>query len=246
MHGGEDTTYLPIDKILSLGYFICIVAVLLLGNFGLLTIPGIMISIFCIIAVYYRRFSVAAVISILAATTSFIAQALTGWCISCIIAATMFVIAGLLTSSRKIQLLFGIPILFGLLIFILPGIVSKDSSVSYPVSPSLHTSKPNISDYEKEPNNSIALLYVSAYCPSCKEVLKQYIESDPQGEYWRPVIVSSGQVGKSMLMNMGYVGEQYLDPSPAKIVPCLEIGQNKYVGMNKILSVYVPGKIPKM
>ncbi len=231
---------MSLDKWLSSAYFIGIVGVLSFGNFGVLTIPGIIVAISCLALIYKTYYSIAAFIAILAATISFLAQAIIGWCVSCIIAAVMFAIAGLLASRRKIQLLFGIPILFGILVFILPNIVSKDSSESYPVTSALHTSKANISDYEKVRNSSIPLLYVSAFCPSCKDILKRYIESDPQGKYWRPVIVSHGQEGDQMLNDMGYTGELYHEIAVSKAVPCLEIRNEKYVGQRNILSAFIP------
>ena len=237
---------MPVDKLVASLYFIGIIIVLVIGDFGVLTIPGVVVAIFGIIAIYKKHYSIASLAAILAATISITAQSITGWCMSCIIAAAMFAIAGLLACERKMQLI-GIPIFLVILILSLSSIVPvngmKTANSSKSSSPSPQADLINaLADPGKDLNTQIPLLYVSEYCPSCKDVLKRYIQNDPQGQHWRPVMVSPGHADKSMLTDMGYTGEVYQSVSVSQAVPCLIFGNKKYIGERNILSVFVPGE----
>lgn len=241
-----------IDKLIALLYLIGAIFVLTIGDFGVLTIPGVIVAVFGVIAMCQKCYLAAGLSSTLAAITSFIAQSFTGWCISCTIAAAMFAIAGLLSYGKKLKLLLGIPALLLISYFILSSTLSVNEvrtanryennfSVSLPLDS--HTNA--LAEPGKGENKQIPLLYVSAYCPSCKEVLKRYIENDPQGDHWQPVMVSPGQVGISMLTDMGYTGKVYQSGSALQAVPCLKFGDEKYIGEKNILSAFVTGEISK-
>lgn len=235
---------MPVDKLVASFYFICVIIVLFIGNFGILTIPGLIVAVFGLITMYKKYYSIGAFVAILAATISVIAQSIIGWCMSCIIAATMFSIAGLLACERKMQLI-GIPILLVILILSLSSIVpvngmkTANNSKSSSLSPRAYLIN-SLAEPGKDLNTQIPLLYISEYCPSCKEVLKQYIKNDPQGDRWQPVMVSPRQVGNSMLTDMGYTGEVYQSGAVSQIVPCLEMGNQKYIGAKNILSFFIP------
>ncbi len=69
-------------------------------------------------------------------------------------------------------------------------------------------------------------LYLSTTCPSCKDVVADFVSKDPKGEKWLPVIVPHSHLaqGEKMLQELGYQGEVVsASYPPGNRLPALDI-----------------------
>lgn len=214
-------------KTLSIILFLSVITILLIGEMGALTIPGIIAAIIGIGCVFKYQ-HITALIGITSATCSFIGQYLVAYCPYCTIAAFMFAFAGTLCLINIPQWsLTLIPLMISLIVFstiFLP----EDMRIEYiqPVQASSVTT-------------TGAKLYISLSCPSCKDALLYCISQDKKGETWQPVIVpnSTLQKGEIYLKELGYEGVvMSASASPNRKVPCLVYEDQLYTGTKQIIS----------
>jgi hypothetical protein len=220
---------MPIEKegIINTLFFIGALIVLLINNFGPLTIPGILMALVCVYSIYKKRYHISAILALAAAAGSFLAQSLTVFCPYCTLAATLFILGGLVGFTIEppqkpltIISLFGLSLIsILLLINLLPEyhqspIIAQQTTVARAVN-----EKPR--------------LYFSPDCHSCEDVLQQFIESDPQGLMWQPVVTPNTSLvrGEIILKEKGYTGEVIsVSTSPTKFVPVLQVNDQLYRG----------------
>lgn len=200
--------------------FLLAIIILFSGEFGILTTPGIFAAIIGIICVFKYRF-IAALIGVVAATSSFVGQYLTVYCSCCFAAALMFAFAGTLCLFNIVKTkpqwsLMLIPMMASLMLF---------STSFLPQDNRAEIIKPEISSQTNVVSG--AKLYISTSCPSCKKVIPYFISQDKEGKLWQPVIIPNSALlkGEKYLREQGYKGPIYsASSSPSKKTPCLQNG----------------------
>lgn len=159
------------------------------------------------------------VIGILAASVSLTAQGFSAICWYCTVAATIFAIASFIELSTLAKLnslyLFAVvPLLIALVIYSQSG-YEDPRTFAYIQTQDYKA----INDYQDKP-----LLYISISCKACKEAMLYFVEKDPGGQYWQPVIVPNVSLtkGEERLRDIGYTGKVIsAGRSPVGAVPCL-------------------------
>lgn len=170
-------------------------------------------------------------IGILAASSSFAAQGISAICWYCTIAATIFAIAGLieLSSLAKINLLYLVaigPLFIALAVYSQNG-YEDPRSFTYVQAQESEL----VSDYPDKPR-----LYISSSCKACKDAMLYFVDKDPDGQHWQPVIVPNISLakGEEILRNIGYTGKVIsAGRSPAGSVPCLVLENQEPVRGSK-------------
>lgn len=128
---------------------------------SIITWAGIIVAISCIVLVYRNQYHLAAILSCIAATGSFLFQGITVLCIPCTVIACLFCVQIFILEGP--MWLLSIALLSGVFMFI---------AVEEPI---------------QEKN----LLYISEHCKPCHPVLQEFIKRDPQGHTWEPVVVQT-------------------------------------------------------
>jgi len=206
------------------------IILLLVGEYGLLTMPGIVAAVAGIICTYKNR-TIAALIGITAATSSFIGQYSVVFCPYCFISAMMFAFAGTLclidiSKEKPLWSLILIPMMTSLILLSF-SILPEDNRTEI-ITPDI---------YSKTTIASGAKLYISVSCPSCKEVIPHLLSLDKEGKSWQPVIIPTSALskGEKMLREQGYQGVVYSAPSsPNNKIPCLQNNNDIISGSKKI------------
>ncbi len=218
---------MPVTKegIINTLFFIGTLIVLLINTFGLLTIPGIIMALACVYCIYKKRYHMTAIIALIAAAGSFLAQTLTVFCPYCTLAATLFMLGGLMGFIIEPKTPFIAPLLglslvsVALLINLMPDFSQSPIIAQQTVVAQAINEKPR--------------LYFSPDCHSCNDALQQFIEADPQGLLWQPVVTPHTSLarGEMILREKGYTGEVISAPtSPTKFVPVLQLKDQLYRG----------------
>lgn len=214
------------EGVANILFFLAALIVLLFNTFGLLTIPGIIIALVCMFLVYKKQQPIVAALAVLTGLGSFIAQSVMAFCPYCTIAATLFIFGGLcslIIKPPKTWISATLLVLSLASIFLLANLIPD-----YVQSPII-TQPVNIA----QAANDKPKLYLSPDCGACKEVVQQFIDSDPKGENWQPVIIPTISLarGEHYLREKGYIGEVISAPeSPTKFVPVLQIKDQLYKG----------------
>lgn len=209
-----------LTKIIAGIMFFAAGVILVMGDYGTLTLPGILaatLGLFCLVK---NRYS--AVIGITAAVISFTGQYLVGYCHTCFISATCFAYAGmfvLLTQKRYMLIIPSATVVILATVLLIPNPQDTRPEVVYPEIRS------NQAIVETEESQGKAKLYISTTCPSCTKVVQEFIAQDKEGKLWQPVIVPTAFLlqGEKYLRDKGYEGQVFsTGSSPTKQIPCLQ------------------------
>jgi hypothetical protein len=204
--------------------FILVIAVLLYADFGILTGPGIAAALLGIYFTLTSRLLLVAMISVTAAACSFIGQSMVAYCPYCTMAATGFLITGTYSLLKIASKHAVIAMALCAVSVISVGIFAM-SIVAYADTRNPIIENGKAITYSKPIEDNKPKLYLSPTCPSCKDVMKEFVESDPRGDKWQPVIIphSSLVQGEKMLREAGYEGEVIsASNSPGNRIPVLE------------------------
>lgn len=230
---------------LSAPFFLAALIVLLTTKYGPLTLPGAVVAA---AGVGFSLFGLnlpAAATGTLSATVSFAAQATVGICPSCTLAAVFFALAGIVSSLRLVEdgriawaialALFLVCSLFFFGFRLHPKPAEEIRVGLQPPAPVLSSAQGK----RQEQAQGVPYLYYSPWCEYCDEPLRAFIEKDPEGRSWKPVVVPYSAVseGEREVREMGYRGEVLSAPeSPGRGFPCLQLPDGSvFVGKKKIL-----------
>ena len=188
--------------------------------------PGLDSSPTVRVFIYKKNYITVSILALLTGAGSLLAQSVTAFCPYCTIAAVLFILGGLCSviinppSLRVSLFVIGVTILcLSLINGILP--VYQQSPI---VAQEVLTTQA-VNDKPK--------LYISPDCRACKDIIQQFIDNDPEGESWQPVITPTISLarGEYYLREKGYTGEVVSAPeSPTKFVPVLQIDDQLYRG----------------
>lgn len=220
-------------------------AILLEAPFGTLTGPGLFAAVLGTGLVLAGRFTLVGAVGILTAAGSFGAQALTSICSTCTSAAVAFALAGVIALLQVLQ---ERPVVIASLAAVLVGSLICYSGQGYFDSRLFAQSNgPRYSIESTEytgPGGDVtvryegkALLFISTTCPSCHELVEEFIKADPQGLTWQPIIVPTGYLdeGRDWLTDAGYTGIVLADKvAPNHMVPSLMDGKQTFNGRSAI------------
>lgn len=230
--------------VLSALLFSVAIAVLLTARFGPLTLPGAAAAALGALFSLAGLEVCAAAVGVLAASVSFGAQALVGVCGSCTFAAACFAAAGLVSIARvgkerpAIAILLVLPLIAGLLVYGYRLDTSNYLPENGKTAEAETASATIVQDEAGRPD--IPLFYFSPWCESCDEPLREFVEKDPKGETWQPVVVPSSALNKGgeVLKEMGYTGRVISAPSsPSGGIPCLQMpDKTLLVGQKRVLN----------
>lgn len=207
--------------------FLSALLTLIFNQFGLLTIPGLIIAVLAIYFSFTNRFSYSAVLGITTATLSFIAQYITVFCLGCTLAAASFALGGLLSLLflHSENMLLNISLLILLTIGLVFMVCNLPKHYQTPVITQ------QVVEMETEPDK--AKLYISTECNGCASVIGDFIQADSKGQYWQPIIVPHMFLarGEAMLKDRGYKGNiKSASQSPTGFVPLLQVDNQYYQG----------------
>lgn len=214
-------------------FFLAALTILLLGEPGLLTYPGIAAAIIGSILVLSGYYGMTAALGILSASASLAGQAATVICPYCTMAALSFLVAGItagiLLSSKNHALFILIPLLIVLLVSV--GMYSEQSpmdtrQMAYHAPDMIAADRNREYSQAVREDRKVPELFISTGCKSCKETLICFVALDPQGNNWQPVIVPDYclEQGKELLREYGYTGAVgSSSASPSGAVPCLRM-----------------------
>ncbi|MDH7578182.1 MAG: hypothetical protein QHH75_10280 [Bacillota bacterium] len=235
----------------SLGapFFLAALIVLLTTKHGPLTLPGAAAAVAGAVFSLLGLNLPAAAAGTLSATISFTAQAMVGICPSCTLAAVFFALAGIVSSLRLVEdgrtawaIVLALFLACSLSFFgfrLRPEPTEKTGGglkaglqPLAPVSSSMQGTK-------QVQAQEVPLLYYSPWCEYCDEPLRAFIEKDPEGRSWKPVVVPYSAIseGEMEAREIGYMGEVLSAPeSPGRGLPCLRLPDGSaFVGKKKIL-----------
>jgi len=177
---------------------------------------------------------------------SFWAQSLYGVCPTCVGAASVFALAGIVSLSRQRMT---VPAFAGL-VFLISGLIAFQHNLPDQRNLVLQTkeikaseikaSQPIKSELKETVSEKQTKLYFSPLCPRCHEVVRLFVAHDPEGKTWTPVICPTvaRYGGIAMLTSAGYKGTYSVaDSSPTRSYPCLEANGRYYVGDKTIKEV---------
>lgn len=228
---------------LSAPFFLAALIVLLTTKYGPLTLPGAVVAA---AGVGFSLFGLnlpAAATGTLSATVSFAAQATVGICPSCTLAAVFFALAGVVSSLCLVRdgrsvwaIALALPLVCSLSFFgfrLHPKPAEKIGAGLQPPAPV----SSSVQGKRQVQAQETLLLYYSPWCEYCDEPLRAFIEKDPEGRSWKPVVVPYSSEGEREVREMGYRGEVLSAPeSPGRGFPCLRLPDGSvFVGKKKIL-----------
>lgn len=232
------------ERAVSALFFLVTIIILLTARFGPLTLPGVVAAALgALFSLAGLEFFTAAV-GVLSASVSFSAQALVGVCGSCTFAAACFAAAGLVSVARVgknkpvIAVFLMLPLITGLLLYSYRLDTSNYLLENGKTAETENASTAIIQDEAGRPD--VQLFYFSPWCESCEEPLRAFVEKDPKGETWQPVVVPTLAMaqGEAMIRKMGYTGKVISAPSsPSGGIPCLQMpDKTLLVGQKRVLN----------
>ncbi len=209
---------------------------LLYGEFGLLTIPGIVMALVNIYLIIKDKYIEVAVLSVLTAVGSFFAQSVIAFCLYCTFAASLFALSAIfcLIIDRAKH----VKIAFSLIVILIAGLYSLNSVFFYHQSPIIEHDGIVVAQEVSEKAIQKPSLYISPTCESCTILVEKLIQQDPKGENWLPVTIPYRSLHRSetMLKEMGYKGEiETSNASPTGFVPVLIVNENEIIRGSKII-----------
>lgn len=212
---------------------------LLFADIGVLTIPGIIMALISIYFIYKENYAITAMLTIITASGSFIAQSYTAFCVSCTMAATLFALAGIFSLIQdKGQ---HVKLAFTLVLVLIFGVYSLNSIFDFYQNPIIEHD--GIVLAKTTDNSDKPLLYVSPTCSSCNYFLDLVVKYDPKGEKCTIVttpIRTLAQV-EGTLKEKGYAGEIVSSAqSPTGFVPVLIVDGKSFRG--KEIENYIKGE----
>lgn len=202
-----------------------IIAILLYADFGLLTGPGIIAALLGIYFTLSLRHLFVAMLGICSASASFVGQSVVAYCPYCTIAAMCFLIAGTISLMR-------IANKHSVISLVLCGMALTSASLfACSFTAYADNREPVIQNGQaavitESYDISKPKLYFSTTCPSCKDAIADFVEKDPLGEKWLPVVVPHNHLaqGEQMLQELGYQGEVVsASYPPGNRLPALDV-----------------------
>lgn len=194
--------------------------VVLWGTSGYLTLPGILVAITGIVFTLKKRYKVVGVLFFTAFLGSFVGQIIFFFCLSCSVAAGLFLVAAIIALSINYRYA-----------TVMIAVVVAAVIIA------IYASSLGISKIVRDKD----LLYTSPYCSSCTVIVERLIAYDCMGNTWNPVIVpeSAEQEGKKQLRMAGYKGIVRSGKSPMGVVPCIVRGENGEIVVGKSVLAYI-------
>lgn len=216
------------EGIFSTLFFLIALIFLIINSFGIFTIPGIIVAVLATYFSLANKIQYSAILGITTATLSFIAQYVTAFCLGCTLAASSFALGGLISLLflHSKNMLLNVSLVSTLIIGIFFMVSNLPEYYQEPIVVKQTTQTKSI-----EQNK--ANLYISTECSSCDSVINKFVQADPKGKYWQPVIVSHMLLarGEAMLRDKGYEGYvESASQSPTGFVPVLQAHNQYYRG----------------
>lgn len=207
--------------------FLAAGAVLVISGHGPLVWPGVLASVAGAVFCVLKKPVLAMPLGILPAALSMAAQAFYGVCLSCLLAAFFFAIAGVfcgvhLSKKRPGAVLVAMLVLFCVALFLEANITSAKAQFARNGESAAEITVPG----KEKVSKPFPRLYFSPWCGNCAEAVFLFIERDREGKEWTPVVVPAYALeeGKRYLKERGYTGEVFsAGASPGGGVPCLEL-----------------------
>lgn len=216
------------------------VALLLWGR-GPLLWPGVAVATLGFAACITERNTLAVACGTITAAIGLAAQAVYGICMSCVLVAALFGLAGLISSISlintrpKLALLLNVPLLCGSLYL---GIHISTHDYLAPKQLTKYIAQiQSVNIPDERVDTTLPVLYFSPWCPPCGDTIKLFIEKDPEGETWQPVVVPHNAIedGTNYLLELNYTGKIIsASKSPGLGVPCLLFEDEIYTGPKQI------------
>ncbi len=190
------------------------------GNSGFLTLPGILVASTGIILILKNKYEVAGIMFIIAFIGSIMGQQALYFCLNCAMAAVIFLIAAVAVLFDNYR----------------HAVIAMITAVIIPLA-AIYVCHITI----KEVIVDRDLLYTSPYCTPCIDVVERFIDYDPMGNTWSPVIVTEGdrEDGEKQLREAGYKGNVLSGEPPIGVVPCLMQADTGKVLVGKSIVSYV-------
>ncbi|KUG05242.1 hypothetical protein ASZ90_017315 [hydrocarbon metagenome] len=220
------------EAVINTLIFILIISILLYADFGMLTGLGILAALLGIYFSLSLRYLFVAMIGVCAASSSFIGQSMVAYCPYCTAAAMCFLIAGTISLMRiASKYTFISLVLCGVTLVSVGMFTWSFTAYADTREPVIHNGQATM--VAKERDISKPKLYLSTTCPSCKGVIADFVNNDPLGEKWLPVVVPHSNLaqGEKMLQELGYQGEVVsASYPPGNRLPTLDIQGEIFVG----------------
>lgn len=231
-------------------------AVLAFGVHGPLTWPGMATALVGGICVLTGRNMLAVAAGAMAATISFGAQAVYGICGSCMWGAALFGFAGIVSAVPVLRrkpgavalLMLPLAVAGGLVCCRIPPVgvdvmVGSTSAGTANGSPLAAEQSAVTVGYVptselQVDQNPVPRLYFSPWCDACTDALADFVEYDPLGDKWQPVVTPqhAGLAGEEVLAGLGYKGPvATASRPPGQAVPCLEVDGRVMMGSGRII-----------
>jgi hypothetical protein len=206
-------------------FFAGAMAILVSQPLGLLSVPGIGAAITGIVCIIIKKPLGSACMGILAASGSFLGQSLTFFCMSCTIAATLFLIAGLMGIGQVVtkRMTFSMGAL-GLVVVCVSVFAMATSPTDGRNTAVASSQPPALTQGSTPVSSDKPLVFLSPTCGGCKNVMTKMVAKDPTGKTWQPVIVpySGFAQGEKLLKDNGYKGVVIsASQPPSNAVPAL-------------------------
>lgn len=199
---------------------------------GTLLVPGLVSVLVCICLLYLQRGLLAAVFGSVVATVSFSLQVYTGICPTCLVSAVCFALGSLAAFCGQQRVL----VLAVVLLPLVPaGVLFMESQPAGGPAPQtvLAGQSRDSVPAAAEALTGKCLLYFSPVCGHCEETVGLFVERDPEGVKWVPVVVPYAGVGRgtAQLRELGYSGKVVVAAeSPSRSLPCAVYAGEMAVG----------------
>lgn len=234
-------------------FFAGAAALLIFHGAGPLKVPGMVVAITAAGLAAGGYALGASLIGIAAASISFLAQARFGFCLDCTLAASCFAAGGLLAGAASCNkrpagaVIFALCLIASMSVFIY-GMNKATLPVATAVNPQTAEGMPvypSSSPTSAGPGRpaDIVELYFSPWCSHCNEAVAAYVQADPEGKKWRPVVVPEAALadGEKELRDLGYRGPVAVAPaSPSGGVPCVRLPGGGVVTGSGRVTQFIP------
>jgi hypothetical protein len=233
-------------------FFAGAAALLFFHGAGPLKAPGMVAAVTAAVLAAGGYALGASLIGIATASISFLAQARYGFCPDCAVAASCFAAGGLMSGVDLYRrypaasLFFTLCLIASMSIFTYS--INKTDSSTIPVAPQTigeitgRHAAPSPTVAPDRPPDAVEL-YFSPWCSHCGEAVAAYVQADPEGKKWRPVVVPEAALadGEKELRGLGYSGPVAAAPvSPSGGVPCVRLPDGRVVTGSGRVTQFIP------
>lgn len=234
-------------------FFVGAAALLIFHGAGPLKLPGIAAATTAAITAAAGYSAAAGMVGAAAASASFLAQARFGFCLDCTLAASCFAAGGLLSGAAAYNkrsaaaAIFALCLIASMSVFIY-GMNKATLPAAIAVKPPTAggmPARPSSPPTSVGPGRAADMteLYFSPWCSHCGDAVAAYVQADPEGKRWRPVVVPEAALadGEKELRNLGYRGPVTAAPSsPSGGVPCVRLPGGEIVTGSGRVTQFIP------